>query len=185
MAGLPAGAACNLFLAQSSAPPFGAIQYLAELETGDGGAAEISLETAVLDSPSASTRQRVRTVALLSLLHGADPVVAHVDLATRGKRFTPRIDWDAGVGAAHAAAVASLLAPDLSAAWDRLEAVVRLSAAETDRRACRRALLRVARRCWSGEREAISRRDLLSELEREPPLRPDTGRRLRAILTEP
>jgi predicted lipoprotein with Yx(FWY)xxD motif len=50
LSGLPADAAYNLFLTESGAPPFGAIQYLADIETDATGDAEITLETAVLDA---------------------------------------------------------------------------------------------------------------------------------------
>jgi hypothetical protein len=134
-------------------------------------------------SPDARTRQRVRTVARLFLLRDGEPVVAHVDLADPDRPFAPRIDWDAGFRAAHAAVTAPILSPDVAADRARLEAWSQpASTAPAERDACRRAWLRAAHRCWSGERETIGRHDLLAEREREPALSSATGRRRRAIL---
>lgn len=50
LTGLPAGAEYNVFLTESGAPPFGAIQYLADLTSDDAGEAEVVVATAVLDA---------------------------------------------------------------------------------------------------------------------------------------
>jgi hypothetical protein len=48
--GLPGDAAYTIFLAESGAPPFGAIQYLADLATDADGSAAIDLRTAALNA---------------------------------------------------------------------------------------------------------------------------------------
>ena len=116
-------------------------------------------------SPNATTRQLIRTVALLYLLEQASPIVAHVDLADSQRAFVPRIRWDEGFGAALDSVNESILDPDLAADWELFESLARSTSRDPETfAALKRALLRAAHRCWSGERRAITRDDLGTEL---------------------
>ncbi len=122
-------------------------------------------------SPNTTTRQRTRTVALLYLVEQAAPVVVHVDLAKPELLFVPQIDWDAGFRAALDVFSESILAPDLAVDWRLLEQLaMSVSRDPGTFAAVKRPLLRAAQRCWSGERQVITRDDLREELEREPAL---------------
>lgn len=128
--------------------------------------------------PNYTSRQVLQSVALLYLRDDGRPFVVHVDLATPDQAFTPRVDWPAGFGAAHDRVTASILAPDLTADWARVWNEVLPLAPEQ----CRVALLRAARRCWSGERTRFGRADVLAELRAEPALSEALRTRLEAAL---
>lgn len=117
-------------------------------------------------SPNWHTRQRRQTAAILSFGPGGSVDVAHVDLANPGRPYAPAVDWEAGFKAALDDVSESLLAPDLQADFHRIVSGVRSFAPE----AGREAVLRVARRCWSGQQASITRNDLLAELDSDPHL---------------
>lgn len=117
-----------------------------------------------LASGSPVGRQRLRTVALLFILDDGDPAVVHVDLAAPDHAFMPRIDWDAGYGAALEAVNASILSPALAADWPRLASYARDLTPEQRRS----LLLPVAYRCWNGEQDTITHADVLAALRADP-----------------
>jgi len=51
-------------------------------------------------SPNPTTRQRIQTIAILSIRDDGAPFVTHVDLAHPDQPFVPHIDWQAGFRAA-------------------------------------------------------------------------------------
>lgn len=60
------------------------------------------INSGAIASPNLTSRQRIRTVAILFIHDDGAPFVTHVDLANPDHPFTPRIDWQAGFRAAHA-----------------------------------------------------------------------------------
>ena len=54
-----------------------------------------------LAAPKPTLRQRIQSVAILSIRDDGAPFVTHVDLARPDQPWTPRIDWAAGFRAAH------------------------------------------------------------------------------------
>jgi len=119
-----------------------------------------------LAAPNAWTRQRLQTIALLYILERGEPIAVHVDLASPERAFVPGIDWDAGYKVAWQAACDSILDPELAVVWDAWLKLAYATAFEP----CKHALLRVARRCWSGEQVTVTRADLLAELQHEASL---------------
>jgi predicted phosphodiesterase len=61
-----------------------------------------------LAAPNPITRQRIQSVAILSIRDDGAPFVTHIDLAYPDHPFTPRIDWQAGFRSAHAQFTAPL-----------------------------------------------------------------------------
>jgi putative phosphoesterase len=100
-------------------------------------------------SPNGTSRQRVRTVALLYLMADGRLDVAHVDLAAPDRPFSPAFDPTAGFKANADRFSGSMIAPDLQAAWPRVREL--LAADEP----ARQAYWRLAHRCWAGELEEI------------------------------
>jgi len=119
-----------------------------------------------LAAPNAWTRQRLQTIALLYVLERDEPIAVHVDLASPHRAFVPGIDWEAGYKVAWQAACDSILDPELAVVWDAWLKLAYATAFEP----CKHALLRVARRCWSGEQVTVTRADLLAELQHEASL---------------
>jgi hypothetical protein len=116
-----------------------------------------------LASGSYVTRQRVQSVALLFLREDGCPFVAHVDLASPGQRFEPRIDWDAGFAAALAQFSVSILSPELAAGREEWEPLFQRAP-----EVYRGAFLRVAHRCWAGRQPWITKENLLAEVRTDP-----------------
>lgn len=119
-------------------------------------------------SGSPNTRQLRQTVALLFLCDDRTPVAVHVDVNAPDRPLVPEVDWNAGFRAALKHYEESILAPELVAVWPR---AVQEFLGWLDDPACaplvegvREATLRVARRCWSGEQQFITRAELLLEL---------------------
>jgi hypothetical protein len=129
-----------------------------------------------LASGSYVTRQRLPSVALLFLRNDGPPSVIHVALTAPEQVFQPRIDLDAGFRTALDQFSESILAPDLAAVWDEWQQVARLAPEPA-----RAALLRAARPCWSGERAAITRTDLLAELRSDSSIPPEIRARFEAL----
>ena len=101
-------------------------------------------------SPNGTTRQRVRTVALLYFMADARIDVAHVDLAAPDRRFDPPFDPTAGFKANADRFGGPILSPDLQTAWPRVREHL-----ATDEPA-RQVYWRLAHRCWAGELAEIT-----------------------------
>lgn len=132
---------------------------------------------------SAVTRQTHQTVALLYLRDDGRPFVVHVNLAQPDKPFAPQIDWDADFSAALAQFSAPILTPEMVILLPVLrERIWALPVVEQDPAW---ALWRgLASRCWSGERAAITRDDLLAALRVDVALSPVARAALTAVLTQ-
>jgi putative phosphoesterase len=115
-------------------------------------------------SPNYVTRQALRSVALLFIRDDGAPFVAHVDLATPDRVFEPQVDWAAGFRAALDQCSESILAPGLADDIDYLEEHIRPLLPASALGELRDIWRRVSQRCWSGERAAITRENLLAEL---------------------
>jgi len=119
-------------------------------------------------SPSAFARQVYKTVALLFMLNNDSPVVVHIELETPKKSFISSPEWDKGFRAALNEYTASLIDADLMTGWQPFEAYMRNLMGKPPYsavfEALYQALLRISRRCWSGEQQFISRINLLNML---------------------
>jgi uncharacterized protein len=134
-------------------------------------------------SPNYVTRQTLRSVALLFIREDGAPCVAHVDLAAPDRSFEPRVDWAAGFRAALDRCSESILAPDLDVDWSYLESHVRPLLPASALAELREVARRVSHRCWSGERAAITRADVLAEL-RAAALPGDVRARIEDVLAK-
>jgi putative phosphoesterase len=115
-------------------------------------------------SPNYVTRQTLRSVALLFIRDDGAPFVAHIDLAAPEQAFEPQVDWAAGFRAAHDRCSESILASDLAGDVRYLDEQIRPLLPASALGELRDLQRRVAYPCWSGERAAITRADLLAEL---------------------
>lgn len=112
------------------------------------------------------TRQGVKTVARLYLLKDQPPAVVHIDLAMPDRPFVPVYDWEAGFIAARDkyGYQVSILDADLQARWSQIEPrlmqIVLNAEYALHSQAIVEAFKRLAHRCWSGERETITRHEV-------------------------
>ena len=132
-------------------------------------------------SPNYATRQALRSVALLFIRDDGAAYVAHVDLAAPERAFEPQVDWAAGFRAALERCSESILAPDLAEDVGYLEEHIRPLLPASALGQLRGVWRRVSQRCWSGERVAITRADLLAEL-RTADLPGDIRARIESVL---
>jgi putative phosphoesterase len=122
--------------------------------------------------PNLTTRQRIQSVAILTLADDAPPAVRHINLAAPHEPFAPPFDLAAGFRSALDQFAAPLVTPDLAAVMPRLEEIAQHLAPE----ATRNLYNRLAYRCIAGEQEIITRDDFRSELARDLAF-PDGARR--------
>jgi hypothetical protein len=134
-------------------------------------------------SPNYVTCQALRSVALLFLREDGVPFVAHVDLAAPERVFDPHVDWAAGFRAALDHCSESILEPDLLDDWVYLEEHVRPLVPAASRPSLRVVMRHLQQSCWSGERAAITRADLLAEL-RAAELPVDVRSRIESVLAK-
>jgi putative phosphoesterase len=132
-------------------------------------------------SPNYVTRQTLCSVALLFIRDDRVPFVAHIDLAAIERAFEPYVDWAAGFRAALDRCSESILAPDLLDDWAYLEDHVRPLVPLASRPSLRAVMRHLQHRCWSGERTAITRADLLAAA-RAADLPEDVRARIESVL---
>lgn len=125
-------------------------------------------------SPNYATRQAVQTVALLFVRDDGAPFVTHVNFAQPDQPFTPGVVWEHGFRAAGEQFTAWILSPELAAVWPDVDAARRAA----PKKAWNAALLRAATPCWTGEREVVTGKSLLAELDCEPDFPPDVRARI-------
>jgi putative phosphoesterase len=114
-----------------------------------------------LASGSLFTRQKCKTVALLLIRDDGTPSVAHVDLAAPDQPYVPDVDLQAGFEVAHDQFEGTIVEQAL------LEDVARASKQTyRDLEALKRAVLPLSHRCWAGEKQYITRAELLKAIER-------------------
>ena len=109
-----------------------------------------------LGPPNLTTRQSVRTVAILTLRDGESPDVRHINLDAPNIPFAFPIDWDAGFRAALLRVQEPIVTPDVAALMPRLYALME----QKEHDALFAAYGRLARACWSGTRGVITQDDL-------------------------
>jgi hypothetical protein len=115
------------------------------------------------------TRQLVQTVALLELAGNGRPMLTHFNLAEPERPYLPPTDLDTGFTPNLAIFSGTILVPDLAhIPQQRLWEIIHLDIVHLYP-----AVLRVAHRCWSGERLAITRADLITELQRDATIMPE------------
>jgi putative phosphoesterase len=117
--------------------------------------------------PNLTTRQRIQSVAILTVADDAAPSVRHINLATPTEPFVPQFDLTAGFRAAHDQFSAPLFAPDLIAAMPRLMEIVQALPPE-EAAATQAIYSRLASRCWAGAIEVITADAVRAELEADP-----------------
>jgi putative phosphoesterase len=130
--------------------------------------------------PNLTTRQRVRSVAVLTLADDAPPSVQHIDLAAPHDPFAPRFDLAAGFRAAHEQFSASLYAPDVAPIIPQLAEIAWQAAPD----AAEALYHRLAAPRWAGEMAVISRVELRDAIASDPAFPDDTRRELLAALDE-
>jgi len=132
-----------------------------------------------LASGNLFTRQTHQTVGVLFVCDDGALAVAHVDLAAPDRAFVPDIDWEAGFETALAQFQSWIVEPGL------VEDVSRLSwQAFQDVEALKAALLPLCHRCWAGEKEHLTRSELLDAIERHADMPPGDRERIVTILKE-
>ena len=114
------------------------------------------------------TRQLVQTVALLELKSNGHSQVTHFNLAQPERSYVLPTDLDLGFPPNFVHFNGTLLAPDLAhlphnCLWE----IIHL-----DRTHLYPTVLRVAHRCWSGQRAYLTRADLINEIEQDPTIMP-------------
>lgn len=118
---------------------------------------------------SALSRLLYRTVALLFILKNGQSRAVHVELSDPPKAFVPTIDWDQGFSAAINRFSVSLIDPALAADWPAIEIFLRNFQATPSNSVpfniLYEGLLRISRRCWTGEQQYISRVDLVQMVD--------------------
>jgi len=115
------------------------------------------------------TRQLVQTVALLEVAENGRLTLTHFNLAEPERPYFPAVDLDTGFPPNLAHYSDTILSPDLALLpQQRLWEIIHLDTAHLYP-----AVLRVAHRCWSGERPFITRADLIVEVEQDLAIAPD------------
>lgn len=109
-----------------------------------------------LGPPNLTTRQSVRTVAILTLPDGGTPVVRHISLDAPDIPLAFPIDWDAGFRATLLRVQEPIVAPEIAALMPRLYALME----RAEGRSLFAVYERLARACWSGGRDVITDDDL-------------------------
>jgi len=123
------------------------------------------------------TRQKRQTVALLLIRDDGTPFVAHVYLAVPDRLYVPDVDWQAGFEVALDQFQATIVDQGL------LEDVARMrKQTYRDREALKRAMLPLSHRCWAGEKQCITRAELLDEIERSTTISATDREKVVAIL---
>ncbi len=102
------------------------------------------------------TRQRLQTVALLSIVEHGTPVVTHVDLVAPQRTFVPAVDCEAPFSAAFRQTQAPIVEEDLLADVTEL-----MQQTYRDMDALVAAILPLCHPCWIDPELRISRSDLL------------------------
>jgi putative phosphoesterase len=128
--------------------------------------------------PNLTTRQRIQSVAILTLADDAPPSVRHINLAAPDEPFVPEFDLAAGFRAALDRFAAPLVTTDLAALMPRLAEIAQHLAPE----ATRTLYNRLAYRCVAGEQEIITRDDLRDAITGDPAFPDDARRALLAAL---
>lgn len=128
-------------------------------------------------SANAVTRQTVQSVAVLEVGPGPQVRVRHHRVDGKPDASLPPVDWDAGFRRALAAVSQSIASAEVEAAYRRSRA----SAAAVEG-PLQEAILRVARRCWSGALAQMDARSLLAEVDADAAIGPQGRARLRSLL---
>jgi putative phosphoesterase len=127
------------------------------------------------------TRQLRQTVALLFVDGAGGCHVTHIDLAQPDRPYDPGIDWSAGFAANAELYNASILAPELA----ELVPYVRSRLRREYMSAALPVILRLARQCWQGEKDVITREELLTALAEDNPLAVEAKNAMIAALQSP
>jgi len=118
---------------------------------------------------SVLSRQLFQTVAILFILKDGRSQVVHIELSNPMEIFVPIIDWDGGFKTTMRRLSVSLIGSDLMTAWPSIETHLRNFQANPSNASSFKALferlLIIARRCWAGEQQYITRADLIKMLD--------------------
>lgn len=106
--------------------------------------------------PNLTTRQRIQSIAILTIGDDTPPSIRHINLATPNESFVPQFDLAAGFRAAHDQFGAPLYTPDVAPVMPRLAEIAWQAAPD----AAEDLYHRLAAPCWSGQREIITRAEL-------------------------
>lgn len=132
-----------------------------------------------LASGSLFTRQKHQTVALLSIHDGGTLSVAHIDLAVPDQVHVPNIDWKAQFEVALGEFQSPIVEQDLCKDIDELG-----KHTYSDWETLKNAILALCHPCWAGEKEYITRAELLNEIECNTSIAPTDKEKVVAILSE-
>jgi putative phosphoesterase len=132
-----------------------------------------------LASGSLFTRQDPQTVALLFIRDDGALFVAHVDLAAPDQVYAPDIDWEARFEEASGRFQLPIVEQDL------VEDIRRLGEQTySDLEALKKAILALCHPCWAGEKQYMTRAELLSAIERNASIAPTDKEKVVATLSE-
>jgi hypothetical protein len=126
-------------------------------------------------------RQLLASVARLTVRADGAVCVEHIDLAEPRSTFVPQVDLEAGFLAGIAHVQASIIAADMQPLVQSVANLFRPGGLGwEDADAVRDVLRRLAYRCWTGERDLITRADMESALRHDLPA--DLWRRTMAVI---
>jgi putative phosphoesterase len=131
-----------------------------------------------LASGSLFTRQKPQTVALLLIYQDGTTRVAHVDLAAPDRVYVPDIDWEARFEVANSKFELPIVEQALLQAIGELR-----KQTYEDIAALKNAILPLCHPCWAGEKQHVSRAELLDVLEGDTSIAPADREKVVAILS--
>jgi len=130
-----------------------------------------------LASGSIFTRQVVQTAAVLSILEDGKTHLTHTNLAKIDQFFQPEIDWQAGVTAAFHQFQSSIVEDNLVEDIHRLK-----SQNYAHWESVKTSILLLCHLCWMGEKQQITRADLIRQFETDTDIIDEDRQKVMAVL---
>jgi hypothetical protein len=117
-------------------------------------------------------------VALLFIRDDGMPFAVHVDLTAPDRAYVPNVDVDAGFDVALDTFQEAIVEPDLVADTARLG-----KQTYSDLQAVKDAMLPICQPCWTGEKQFVTRAELLDAVERGAGIVPSDREKVLSILS--
>lgn len=132
-----------------------------------------------LASGNIFAHQKRQTVALLFIRDDGTLLVVHVDLAFPDRAYVPHVDWEAKFEVALDECQATIVEEDL------LKDIAELGKQTfSDLQALKEAILPLSHPCWTGEKQYVTRAELLYEIKRNTSIAPTDKEKVLAILSK-